>query len=484
MDYEMASKTFMSRFSLLQQWAAATVLAIIPLLAAVSYAALALQHQTQQQRLLMQRMDLVTTHGATLAKNSRELVRLARQYALLMDVSFLDLYRQKALALDESATALRTLLDAETDDTYLESMLQAAQDAGVLMGSGPGFSQEALSGYLQLLISSNDELMQETNRYRLGALATGEQEFRRIVNQLFFLTAMALPGTFLLMIIGTYRVSRPLWRLSQAIRQLGKQQWEKPIHIRGPADLVALGDNLEWMRQQVWASDRQKNAFIQHVTHELKTPLAAIIEAGNLLDEEVPGPLRPSQHAVLDILRTNSRNLEHLIQQLLNYNAVSHGVVSQWQDIHLPSLCQNIRATLESATPGKELQWIFEGTPEEIRSDHRLLDMILRNLLGNALQFTPQGGQISVSWHKRHNRWTLAVSDSGPGIPEDEIDSLYTPFFQGRTGRESRVPKTGMGLAIVHECVNLLKGEIHVTSPTNQGTTFTMTFPVIEGEKQ
>ena len=479
----MAAKTFMSRFTLLQQWAVATVLAIIPLLAAVSYAAFALQDQARQQRLLMQRMDLVTTHGATLSKNSRELVRLARQYALLLDTSFLDLYSQKVSALDESATALGALLDDDTVHSLLNSMSQAARDADELMSSSRQFNQESLSGHLQSLVNSNDELVQETNRYRLNALATGEQEFRGIVNQLFFLTAMALPGTFLLMIIGTFMVSRPLWRLSQAIRQLGQQQWEKPIRIRGPADLVALGDNLEWMRQQVWASDRQKNAFIQHVTHELKTPLAAIIEAGNLLHEEVPGPLLASQHAVLDILRTNSRSLEHLIQQLLNYNAVSHGVVSQWQDIHLPSLCQSIRATLESATPDKKLNWRFEGSPEQIRSDHRLLEMILKNLLGNALQFTPPGGQIIVSWEKHQTRWTLCVSDSGPGIPEDELDHLYVPFFQGRTGRKSKVPKTGMGLAIVYECVNLLKGEILATSPPNQGTTFTMTFPVIAGEK-
>lgn len=475
----MKPDTFTGRFSLLQQWAAATVLAIIPLLIAVSYAAYSLQQQTRSQRLLVARMDMVANSSNAAAEAVKDMVRLSRQYSLLRDASFLDLYQQKLVSMEERLNSLRPSLPAANGQGPLDTLLVAAKDIAALITANPNITGEELSPRLSSLVSQSEQLIREVNRHRRDALNAGEKEFSRIVDQLFFLTILALPGTLLLMIIGTFMVSRPLWRLSQAIHRLGQQQWETPVAVKGPSDLVALGNSLEWMRQQVWASDRQKTAFIQHVTHELKTPLAAIIEAGNLLDEEVTGALNPGQRSVLAILRTNARNLEHLIQQLLNYNAVSHGMVAQWQHIDLPALCQSIRLALEAASPGKKIRWHFEGSPESICSDPRLLDMILRNLIGNAFQFTESGGTVRVAWQQNEELWLLSVTDSGPGIDPDEIENIYTPFFKGRTGRLSKGPKNGIGLSIVFECVSLLKGTIKADSTPGAGTTFSLSFPLV-----
>lgn len=476
----MKSSTFTGRFSLLQQWAAATVLAIIPLLIAVSYAAYALQQQTRSQRQLVARMDTVASSNSAVGENVKEMVRLSWQYSLLGDERFIDLYKQKLESMAGNLDTLRSSLPGLDGQGSLDALLIAATDTGALFTANPAITRDELSPHISSLLNLNEQLTREVNRHRRSELMTGEQEFNRIVDQLFFLTILALPGTFLLMIVGTFMVSRPLWRLSQAIQQLGRQEWETPVTIQGPSDLAALGNSLEWMRQQVWSSERQKTAFIQHVTHELKTPLAAIIEAGNLLDEEVPGPLNPGQRSVLGILRANARNLEQLIQQLLNYNAVSHGMVAQWQNIDLSGLCQSIRIGLEATSPGKKIQWRFAGSPADICSDPRLLDMILRNIIGNAFQFTEGGGSISVAWHQDADKWQLSVTDSGPGIDPDEMENIYTPFFKGRTGRQSKVPKNGIGLSIVFECVSLLKGTISASSIPGEGATFTLSFPLVE----
>ncbi|KJS04090.1 MAG: hypothetical protein VR73_15485 [Gammaproteobacteria bacterium BRH_c0] len=469
---------FLGRFTLLQQWAAATVLAIIPLLLAVSYAVLALQQQTSAQQRLVEQMDLLSSRNSSLSGNVLELVRIARQYQLLRDESFMVLYRQKAEALDEQKRLLQVQLPEAASNQVLETISVTAGQV-LQQLSDPQLTPAALAPALQSLVEYSDQLTQMVNQHRRAALGNAEREFSRIVDQLFLLTVLALPGTFLLMLIGAFMVSRPIWRLSQAIKGLGKQQWDQPIAIPGPADLVDLGQNLEWMRQQVVASDRQKKAFIQHVTHELKTPLAGIIEAASLLHDEVPAPLHPGQKPVLDILSNNARNLQDLIQQLLNYNAVSHGMMTHLGAVAIGDMCEAIRHNLETANPGRDIHWEFSGSPSQIETDARLLDMILKNLLGNAFQFSADSSCIRVSWAVEDSCWQLTVADQGPGIDADEIEHIFTPFYKGRSGRQLAVPKNGIGLAVVQESVNLLNGQIKVDSKPGHGTVFRLVFPLV-----
>lgn len=471
------AKPLRGRFTLLQQWVAATILAIIPLFLAVSYAALSMQRQNAHQQALLQRVDLVSAGSSAVSEHVKEMVRLSRQYALLGEPGFLNLYLQKAEALRASVDSLRPILESPDSRRAMDAMLKTAQEVGGKLRRGHDLEQSALSASLQLIVSLSEELAAQAETYRHRLLADGEREFNRTVHQLFVLTVLALPGTLALLMIGIYMVSRPLWRLSEAIQSLAEQDWESPIEIDGPSDLAALGKNLEWMRKQIVASDRQTKAFIQHVTHELKTPIAAIIEAGSLLHAGIPGPLTPRQRSILKVLATNARNLEHLIEQLLNYNAVSHGVVAQWAEVDIHSLCESTRNRLEGSRPDKKANWIFRGHPRMVRSDPVLLEMILRNLVGNAFQFIPCGGRISVQWNGDDRQWRLSVADNGPGIEPQDMENIYKPFFSGAAGKRGAGPKTGMGLSIVQECVHLLNGRMTACSAPGEGAEFTIDFP-------
>ncbi|MFP5464162.1 MAG: ATP-binding protein [Gammaproteobacteria bacterium] len=470
-------KVLFGRFSLLQQWVAATILSVLPLLLAVTYAGLSLQQQNSNQHALLGRVDRVGAEGGAVAEHIKDMIRLSRQYALLQEPSFLDLYRQKADAMAASLDSLRPMLDDRESRGAMDALLGTAEEIERVLLDGGGSSQ-SLSVPLQLLVSLGEGIAKQVEAYRRRALMEGEQAFNRIVRQLSVLTALALPGTLGLMIIGNYMVSRPLWRLSQAIQRLAEQDWEAPIEIEGPADLAALGRNLEWMRKQIISSERQTMAFIQHVTHELKTPIAAIIEAGSLLDEEVPGPLTSRQRSILTVLRTNARNLEHLIEQLLNYNAVSYGILIRLEEVDIQALFEATRARLEASNPNKKPRWDISGPSRVVRSDPRLLEMILRNLASNAFQFIPNGGDITIHWELEEHEWRLTVADNGPGIAPAELAHIYTPFFSGANDPRERGTQTGMGLSIVLECVHLLNGRIETRSTPGTGAEFILHFPM------
>lgn len=470
--------TFLSRFSLFQQWVTATLLAIVPLLLAVLFAVVSIHQQNNNQQKLRKNMEIVSIKGAEISDLVKDMVRVSRQYILLKDPSFSDLYIQKY---DVLASHLQTLrlryLKGDEQASLINVMDETAKKIGDMLQS-VSTSRSEVSASLQLLIGLNGELSREMDRYRHQSLQNSENEFKRIVEQLFAIVIPTFLGTLLLMFIGITLISRPIRRLSEAIQRLASQHWDVPISIDGPSDLAALGDNLEWMRKQILASDQQKAAFVQHITHELKTPLAAIIEAGNLFHEEVSGPLTDKQHSILDVLRTNASSLEHLIQQLLNYNAVSHGIVTQFDHIEMRRLVQAICTQIESSEPEKAVSFDLKGSQDIIRTDARLLEMILVNLLRNAFQHVSVGGIITVQWGQRNHEWYLTVADNGSGLDSTLIPNIFTPFFYGESKEPRRVAKTGIGLAIVNECVNIMKGTIEVKSDIGEGATFSMSFPL------
>src|SRR5690606_35797155 len=127
--------------------------------------------------------------------------------------------------------------------------------------------------------------------------------------------------------------------------------------------------------------------------------------------------------------------------------------------------------------PGKVIHWRLDGTPAPTPCDARLLEMILRNLLGNAFAFSPSPGEIRVAWDLDGERWRLLVADRGPGIDPDELPHIFTPFYKGRTGRRDSAPRNGIGLAIVAEDVRMQEGRSTVQAPWGEGACFCCEFP-------
>src|SRR5439155_770794 len=139
----------------------------------------------------------------------------------------------------------------------------------------------------------------------------------RLAQQIALLDDPELGADYAL--VHTRYISRPIAEIDAAIRQLGGADFSRPIAVRGPADLRYLGRRLDWLRRRLDEFETQKNRFLRHVSHELKTPLTALREGAELLHDEVAGPLAPPQHQVVSIMRDNSVKLQRLIEELLDY---------------------------------------------------------------------------------------------------------------------------------------------------------------------
>jgi two-component system, NtrC family, sensor histidine kinase GlrK len=323
-----------------------------------------------------------------------------------------------------------------------------------------------------VLAINNRVVDREVERLRVSA----EHVQRNIILLLIFSTAVALAIALAL----TRYIARPIIEIDGAIRQLGGADFSQPIAVRGPEDLRYLGRRLDWLRRRLDEFETQKNRFLRHVSHELKTPLTALREGAELLNDQVAGPLAPPQRQVVSIMRDNSVKLQRLIEELLDYQRALHAAASlEVKPVMLDNLVQEAVQAHELAAQAKDLRLVVEAQSAMVEADPEKLRSIIDNLVSNAVKFTPSGGVITVTARAVSGEAIIEVQDTGPGVPPEEHESIFNLFFRGRTkadGSPVRVKGSGLGLAIARELVEAHGGQIAVVAGGNGGH-FRVTLP-------
>ncbi len=275
--------------------------------------------------------------------------------------------------------------------------------------------------------------------------------------------ALLVPGTLVLVLIFTLLVARPIRQIDRAIHQLGQSGFAKPIQIRGPSDLERLGRQLDWLRLRLLELAQEKNRFLRHMSHELKTPLANIREGTELLLDGTLGDLDKPQQEVTDILRSNGMKLQRLIENLLSFSAwQTKNEVLTLTDFPLRALVISVAKEQRLALKSAHIQLRLDVADIIVNADRDKMRTVLDNLLSNAVKFTPKGGYVTIRAEAASKGFTLEFADTGPGVPEDEQPRIFEAFFQGRREQGGQVGGTGIGLSVVLECVQAHDGSVEL----------------------
>jgi two-component system sensor histidine kinase GlrK len=292
-------------------------------------------------------------------------------------------------------------------------------------------------------------------------------------------TAALVPGTIILVLFFTVLVSRPIRQIDRAINQLGKSGFSKPIHVKGPTDLEKLGRQLEWLRLRLLELAQEKNRFLRHMSHELKTPLANIREGTELLLDGTVGDLDPPQREITDILRLNGLKLQQLIENLLSFSAwQTKNEVLTLSKFPLRALVISVAKTQRLALKAAQIQLRLEVEDIVVNADRDKIRTVLDNLLSNAVKFTPKEGVITIRASSTASSFVLEFADTGPGIPEYETPRIFEAFFQGHQEQGGQVAGTGIGLSVVLECIQAHDGSVElVNSEEFSGAHFKIHIP-------
>lgn len=434
-------------------------------------------------------------YNATQAKeNARKLVSISEtlrrsslSYAISPASQDIDNYK---LAREEFREALRQLNKLPISKT----MLQNAEDVQALEESVfRALDNHDSANKLDLVLKQKLEKdFTEMYKRNQALLQLGDEMIEtdsailrnyaeKSKNQTYWQTAAIVPLAVFLIVVFAYALIRPIRELDDAINRLGQGKLARRIQVSGPRDIRQLGEQLDWLRQRLISLEDQKTRFFQHVSHELKTPLTALREGSDLLSDEVVGQLTAEQREVTKILKENSVTLERLIQDLLTYSQsqsaerIAQKTALEIKPLQLKDLIDEVVDTQKIAIVAKGLLLKRECEKTSMLGDAAKLKVVIDNLLSNAVKYSPTGGTILIRLGKRNDNAIIEVIDDGPGIPPEEREKIFDPFYRSKTAIATGTKGTGLGLAIVRDYVEMHQGT--VSSIAAAGARFRVVLP-------
>jgi two-component system sensor histidine kinase GlrK len=452
----------------------------IPLLVAVLNAAVQIRRLADtSQRLVVEGVQ-ATRSTQDLFAAIASLERTTRLYQVLGDRKLLDAFQQS----NQRLTAMRTLLEKQLHSDAVRGSFvelaavqsEVAATIGTLEAGSPDFT--ALLARLDRMSVLAGSVAEQGNAQLDQELSALQQQTETARRRLFWESALLVPLTLVAILALTLSVARPIRQIDRSISELGSGKFTHPITVSGPLDLERLGRQLEWLRVRLVELAEERNRFLRHMSHELKTPLANIREGTELLLDGAVGALGNDQREVAGILRENGLKLQRLIENLLSFSAW------QTESVGLDATEFRLRPLVKQVLENQQLTLLAQRARLDVKiadlslvADRGKLRLILENLLSNAVKYSPRGGTIHIHASVMNDVFQLDVADTGPGIPAEERARVFDAFYTGKPPG-GHVRGTGIGLSVVLEFVSAHRGTIEIVDGQFPGAHFRIRMPM------
>lgn len=466
-------------------------LAVLVIAMGVSvYAILQIDHMnTISHRIIQVHNVLIDLNkemtGALLTEN-----RYEKKYLLIQDQALyegfiaskndFEKYLNEAMALTTSVKVREALLRVrELHQTYHALFEKEI----ALMKAGKRFSKKRFSREKEKVMNEGMEelatlksLSQQSILKNINRLDEKGAKARRV--------AMVITWTTLLLgaalSVWTARsIAHPLSRMKKKAEEIAGGVFNADLELQSPPEVGALADAFNTMCIKLRELDRVKSDFYSLMSHELRTPLTSIREGTNMFLEGLCGEVTEKQQELLIIIAEESSRLIDLVSRLLDLSKLEAGVLTL--NFSMTDLSSLVARSIREVVPLAEAKSIriesdIQVIPAVSVESERILQ-VLRNLIGNALKFTPPGGVVRVAVHLAEGEVNVSVTDTGHGIPREEISVVFEKFRQASPASSPGFPGTGLGLAIVRHIIQAHGGRVWVESELGQGSTFTFVLP-------
>ncbi|MDR0249372.1 MAG: HAMP domain-containing histidine kinase [Oscillospiraceae bacterium] len=272
-----------------------------------------------------------------------------------------------------------------------------------------------------------------------------------------------------------YAVQRPVKRILSATRQLTHGDLSvriAPLHSGGRVnEFDAIIADFNKMAEELEGIETLRSDFIANVSHELKTPLAVIQNYSAMLQDPALPEEKRVEHA--KTIGAASARLSELVTNILKLNMLENQqIFPEAREYDLGEQLRECLLAFEDAWEGKRLALDIDIDDLTVKADEELLTIVWNNLFSNAIKFTGEGGSISVSLKEESGCAVAKVSDTGCGMTQEVGRHIFEKFYQGDKSHATR--GNGLGLALVKRVVDIVGGEISVTSAVGNGSTFTV----------
>ena len=433
----------------------AFLLILLPLLV-LAWQAWQSLNALSDQAALVNRTTLVDARRSEAMTNAAlEMERSYRQYCVLDDPTLAKVYQSQRKRYSEMLDAHAGVLP---DDKLYQALRQDLNNLAQLQcnNSGP---DAAAAARLEAFASANTEMVQAT---RTVVFSRGQQLQREIAERgqyfgwqslVLFLVSLVMVLLFTRMIIGPVKnIERMINRLGEG-RSLGNS-----VSFSGPSELRSVGQRILWLSERLSWLESQRHQFLRHLSHELKTPLASILDS-------------------------SSRNLQKLIEQLLDYNRKQADGAVELENVELAPLVEMVVSAHSLPARAKMMHTDVDLKATACLAEPMLLMSVLDNLYSNAVHYGAESGNICLRSSLHGARVYIDVINTGTPIPQEERAMIFEPFFQGSHQRKGAVKGSGLGLSIARDCIRRMQGELYLVDESGQDVCFRIELPSSKNTK-
>jgi two-component system sensor histidine kinase GlrK len=390
-------------------------------------------------------------------------------------------YLEEAVLISEASQAKQFLLTVKKSYQHYQSLLGEELrylEAGKSYPQG-WFRQEKeklSNSILEELEKVQSTIQQNTNEKIRELYEAGVEAYQMAIGMTAVLLAFGITISYLI----NRSITQPISVLVKKTRDIGKGDFKGNVDLSSPPELAELASAFNLMCNKLGELDQMKSDFFSTVTHELRTPLSSIKMGISLLAGGREGPLTEGQKELLTLVNQENNRMVGLVNAILDLAKMEAGMMTyQIEQRNIVPLIDQVVKEMKPLVETKKIRLeseVAEKLPIPKIDTERFLQ-VLRNVIGNALKFTPEGGRVSVSVRPIDQGLQISVADTGPGIAEKNLTTIFEKFQQVNTKGAYKPKGTGLGLAIAKQVITHHGGKIWAESKLGEGSTFFILLP-------
>ncbi|UCD34936.1 MAG: HAMP domain-containing histidine kinase [Nitrospiraceae bacterium] len=421
------------------------------------------------------------------------MIRYEKKFVIMKDEGLYQQFLRERAVFDSQLSELTLLADGEEARDMIDRLRQHKQHYQTLfddevghLTSGTEYDDEKYRKDKEYAVSVIMASLRDLEEYSQGSTYQKFKKLRkadvRASKVAIVIGLVALIFGIIISIFITISITRPLSVIKKKTADIAKGNFDTEVTMPSPPEIRMLAESFNFMCSRLKEIDRMKSDFFALMSHELRTPLTTIREGVSLYIEGLQRRQEPEkQKRLLTIVHEECNRMINLVNSLLDLSKMEAGMMTyNFCKSDIPPLIARITGEMEplAMTRNIRLETDIGGDLPLVKIDAERVLQVLRNLVGNALKFTPEEGRVRVLAQAEENVVKVSVSDSGTGISQDKIDTVFSKYHQEALGNSGKIAGTGLGLAIVRQIVNDHGGKVWVENTSEQGSTFSFVLPV------
>jgi two-component system sensor histidine kinase GlrK len=442
------------------------------------------------QSVLMTNSRIIDTAGK-LTDTVLSMIRYERKFLITKDEALHLQFLSLKGDFDQLFSQLDAMAESPSARTLLSSIASAHQDYQSLyaeevnaLKAGRAYPQ---SWYKEEKERASNAILERLDQLRLGSQHNTSEEIQKLYQAGTEARKMAIVVTAAFLVLGigvslliNDSITQPLSVLKKKTGEIAKGIFKGDLSLSSPPEIGELASAVNFMCNKLNELDQMKSDFFSSMSHELRTPLATLKMGLGLLKDGLEGPITEKQRQLLTTLERETNRLIGLVTSLLDLAKMEAGMMTYHLEPRpLDPLLSQVFKEMEPLVQAKRVL-LSKQVPKELpilKIDAERILQTLRNLIGNAIKFTPEGGQVTVSARPIDKAVEVSVSDTGPGIPKENLTAIFEKFRQGTVKGPLQIKGTGLGLAMAKQIITSHGGKIWAESEQGFGSTFIFVLP-------